>query len=235
MIGNPTRDRAHDVERIERRHARPHLAQLASDARIRQIQPLGGGADRESQQQTFRAGAIGLRHKRRVDVASHSIRQQRIFPHPFRKHALRQSRTKTTRKDRRGACGVRRRSGHARSDAGSQSSVSRRYRSTSRASSSGTGQWRPSAGAPRPRAPPRDSTAAPSRRKRLAIHPRGFVRPVRDASIPARAIEKWAKFRGHASVRRAATPAPTARSSIRSVFPRQAVSRRRPAAAPSTG
>ena len=54
-------DRAHDVERVEARDARPRFADL--EPRIRQPQPLGRRADREAQQQALGPRAV-LLHRR---------------------------------------------------------------------------------------------------------------------------------------------------------------------------
>ena len=59
VIRHAARDRAHDVERIERRHARAHVTHLRAKPRIRQVQPFGRRTDRQPQQQTFGHGAIG--------------------------------------------------------------------------------------------------------------------------------------------------------------------------------
>ena len=58
VIGNAAGDRAHDVEHVERRHARPRPADV--EPRIRQPQPLGRRADGQPQQQALGLGAVLL-------------------------------------------------------------------------------------------------------------------------------------------------------------------------------
>ena len=58
MIGTAACDRAHDVERIERRDARARLGNV--EPRVGQIEPLLRGAKRELQQQALGVLAVVL-------------------------------------------------------------------------------------------------------------------------------------------------------------------------------
>ena len=139
VIGNGARDGAHDVERVERRHAHARFGDV--EPRIRQIQRA-----RSRRQST--ASAAGARRscdrpdrpgRRRARAAA-----RRAAADPRADAAARRARrgpgTKTTLNVRpRAWCGVPTNTRPYRRNGGSQSSTIRRSRSTSRTSSIDTG------------------------------------------------------------------------------------------------
>ena len=110
---NAAFDRAHDVEDVERRHARARFVQL--DARERHIEALGGGANRERQLQSFVGGAALLRGQRRVGRFAPVVGQQRVLADLLREHALGKAGHEhhPERSAARGAAACRRRRGRA--------------------------------------------------------------------------------------------------------------------------
>ncbi len=99
MVGDAARDRAHHVERVEGRHPRPGFGDV--EPRIRQVQALAGGADRDLQQKALGRGALGARDERRARLRMQGgacrtrrermprrVEQHRILAQPLRKHAL---------------------------------------------------------------------------------------------------------------------------------------------------
>ena len=90
VVGDPAGDGAHDVERVERRDARPRLRDL--DPRVREPQAFGGRADREPQQQTLGLPALRLRRQARVQRhAQVGVEHHRVFVRLLRKHAFREA------------------------------------------------------------------------------------------------------------------------------------------------
>ncbi len=82
-------DRAHHVERIKRRHARPRFADIQSW--IRNIQTLRRGADRNLQQQALRGAALIECDERGIEPLPRFVQKQRIFVRTLRHHALGES------------------------------------------------------------------------------------------------------------------------------------------------
>ena len=91
VVANAPGDGADDVEGIEGRHARTHVAHLAAQSRIREVQALGGGADREPQEQPFGRRPICPRHQVGARLAAHIVEQQRILADALRKCPLSQT------------------------------------------------------------------------------------------------------------------------------------------------
>ncbi len=94
VMRNLAEDRAHDVENIERRHARPRAGNV--EARVGQPQAVCRGADGKTQKEALDLAAIvlnreagGSRVKAGVERLPHLlVEQQRILPQLLRKHAL---------------------------------------------------------------------------------------------------------------------------------------------------
>ena len=91
MVRHASRHRAHDVERVERRDARPHVAHLGSEPRVRQVEPIRRRAHRQPQQKALGRRAVRARDESRISHATCIVRQQRILTDPLRKDALGQA------------------------------------------------------------------------------------------------------------------------------------------------
>ena len=89
MIRDAAGDRAHDIEGVERRHARARLADVQS--RVRKIEALTRGPDRDLQQQTLGLAAALLIDQRRIELFAPLVEQQRILPRPLRHDAFGQA------------------------------------------------------------------------------------------------------------------------------------------------
>jgi hypothetical protein len=89
VVGNAPGGGAHDVEGVERRHAGPRFGQF--DARVRDIEPLGGGARRHLQQESFGGEASRLGHQRGAGGRAQRVEQQRVFARLLREHPLRET------------------------------------------------------------------------------------------------------------------------------------------------
>ena len=90
VVGNAAGDRAHDVQHIERRHARPSPTDI--EPWIREPETLGGSADGEAQQETLRFRAILLQDESGIERLAHlAIEQHRIFARLLRKQPLGQT------------------------------------------------------------------------------------------------------------------------------------------------
>ena len=96
MIWNPPGDRAHDLERVKRRHARSGFGRF--DAWEGRIQPVCRSADRETQEKPLDLRAIAhlcqgyggqaLQREVFVEVLPQIVEQQRILTQLLRKHPL---------------------------------------------------------------------------------------------------------------------------------------------------
>ena len=84
--GNHALDRAHQVEHVERRHARARFVDL--DARERHVEMFRRRADGQRELQAFVGSASGLRGERGADGWPPVIGQQRVFADLLRKHPL---------------------------------------------------------------------------------------------------------------------------------------------------
>ena len=71
--------------------ARPHVAHLGSEPRIRQVEPIGRRAHRQPQQEALGRRAARARDESRISHATCIVRQQRILTDPLRKDALGQA------------------------------------------------------------------------------------------------------------------------------------------------
>ena len=90
MVGNAAGDRAHDVQHIERRHARPSPTDI--EPWIREPETLGGSADGEAQQETLRLRTILLQDESGIERLAHlAIEQHGIFARLLRKQPLGQT------------------------------------------------------------------------------------------------------------------------------------------------
>ncbi len=94
VMRNLAEDGAHDVENVERRHARPRAGNV--EARVGQPQAIRRGADGKTQKEAFDLAAIVLNReagrpgvKAGVERLPHLlVEQQRILAQLLRKHAL---------------------------------------------------------------------------------------------------------------------------------------------------
>ena len=219
VTGDAPGDRAHDVERVERRHARARLGDL--DARIREPQPFGRGADGEAQQQALDSAAIlpARAAPRRAARAS----RRRAASDPRAASAGTCARPARARR-RRGTCGRAPAAGCRRTrvrsgcPAARRSSVRRRSATTSRASSSDTGPisliGRSSASTRRTRSGCRSTIGDELREAIEPLAPRRRRRP-RGEPIDDRQRERRAGDRGCAGRARDARARGDSGSSLR--------------------
>ena len=172
MIGHAAGDRAHHVERVERRHARARFGDV--HARIREIQPLGRGADRDLQQQPLGAAAIVLARpgRRRARAGD-----RRAAADPRAAAAARRARPGRARR-RRGTSGrapdaACRRTGGRSGAPADPSRASPDDRAARRAPPRATPDRRPPSAADRPASAAREraATSACARQRREALDP----------------------------------------------------------------
>ena len=78
--------RAPDLQRVQRRHARPPFAHF--NRREGDVQPPCGGADGQPQLQLLQIGPLVLGGQARLQPRSRLVQQQRILARLLRKHAL---------------------------------------------------------------------------------------------------------------------------------------------------
>ena len=90
MVGDVAGDRANDVERVERWHARPAAGDV--DSRVGNPQALGCRANRQAQEQTLRLGAVFLHWQPGCQRRAHLlVEEHRVFARLLRKHPFGES------------------------------------------------------------------------------------------------------------------------------------------------
>ena len=86
VVWHAARHRAHDVESVERRHARAGFGHV--EPRVGQIEPLACGTDRDLQQQALGASTLVLTDQDGIQRGAAIIEQERILARPLRHDAL---------------------------------------------------------------------------------------------------------------------------------------------------
>src|SRR5439155_1579542 len=85
-VGDAAGQRAPDLHRVERRHARPRLGQL--DPRVGEVDAPGRRADGQAEEQPLVLRAIALRREPAVQLAPERVEQDRILPRLLGEDAL---------------------------------------------------------------------------------------------------------------------------------------------------
>ena len=85
-VGDAAGQRAPDLHRVERRHARPRLGQL--DPRVGEVHAPGRRADGQAEEQPLVLRAIALRREPAAQLAPERVEQDRVLPRLLGEDAL---------------------------------------------------------------------------------------------------------------------------------------------------